>query len=69
MDVYKLIEATKAEIVCNQAIARVGDARVVIAKVVGDAMVLTAEGEELAATQPTEPKAKASKAKPASADA
>lgn len=67
MDVFQLIEATKAEIVGNRAIARVGDARVVIAHIVGDQMVLTAEGEALVAEQAPaeEPKAKTSKQKPA----
>jgi hypothetical protein len=54
MDVFKIIDAVGAEIACNQAIARVGDARVIIARIVGSEMVLTAEGEELAKTLETE---------------
>lgn len=50
MDVFEIIDAAGAEVACNQAIVRNGDARVIIAKVIGDAMVLTAEGEELAKT-------------------
>ena len=50
VDVFKFIDAVGAEIACNQAIVRNGDVRVIIAKVIGDAMVLTAEGEELSKT-------------------
>jgi hypothetical protein len=50
MDVYELITAVGAELVANKAVARVDGARVVVARVVGDKMVLTAEGEELAKT-------------------
>lgn len=48
MTVDELIKAVSAELVANKAIARVNDDRVVVAKVVGDKMVLTAEGEEMA---------------------
>jgi hypothetical protein len=48
MDVFKIIEALGAEIACNRAVVRVGDTRVVVAKVMGDAMKLTTEGEEMA---------------------
>jgi hypothetical protein len=48
MDAFKVIEALGAEIACNRAVVRVGDERVVVAKVMGDAMTLTTEGEEMA---------------------
>jgi hypothetical protein len=48
MDVFELIDAVGAEIAANRAVARVDGERVVVAKVIGDKMVLTAEGEELA---------------------
>lgn len=63
MDVYKLIEETGAEIVSNRAVARLGDQRVVIAKVMGDGLALTADGEELAKTFKPAPAPKASKPK------
>jgi len=71
MDPYKLIKEMDAEIACNRAVARVGDQRVVIAKVMGDGLVLTAEGEELAKTFKPASKAKASapKTKPSAPDA
>lgn len=60
MDVFKIIEALGAEIACNRAVVRVGDDRVIVAKVMGDAMVLTAEGEGMAqAIEVEEPKAPA----------
>jgi len=65
MDVFKIIEATGAEIACNRAIARIGDKRVVVAKIVGDAMVLTAEGEELAKAPAAEKTKTSTKRKPA----
>lgn len=69
MDVFKIIDAAGAEIACNQAIARVGDARVIIAKIIGDAMVLTAEGEELAKTLEAEkPKAATTRKRARNAD-
>jgi hypothetical protein len=50
MDVNELITAVGAELVSNRAIARNSDGeRVVVAQVVGDAMVLTPEGEAMAA--------------------
>ena len=59
MTVDELIEAVNAELVANKAIARVNDERVVVARVVGDKMVLTAEGEELAKTVKPAPAPKA----------
>jgi hypothetical protein len=50
MDVYELIGAVDAEIVANKAVARVDGERVVVARVIDDKMVLTAEGEEMAKT-------------------
>lgn len=69
MDPYKLIEETGAEIVSNRAVARVGGQRVVIAKVMGNGMTLTADGEELAKTFKPAPKAQNSKAKATGAPA
>jgi hypothetical protein len=68
MDVNELIKAVDAELVANKAIARNEDgSRVVVAQVVGDKMVLTAEGEEMAkAAKPAPapaPKAKTTKSK------
>lgn len=59
MDVFKVIEAIGAEIACNRAVVRVGDARVIVAKVMGGEMTLTAEGEEMAKAVPAEEPAKA----------
>lgn len=59
MTVDELIKAVSAELVANKAIARVNDERVVVARVVGDKMVLTAEGEELAKTVKPAPAPKA----------
>lgn len=65
MDVFKLIDAVGAELVANKAVARVDGERVVVARVIDDKMVLTAEGEEMAkAVKPApapEPKAKTTK--------
>lgn len=65
MDVYELINAVGAELVSNKAVARVDGTRVVVARVIGDKMVLTAEGEEMAKTvKPAPaPKAKTTKSK------
>ena len=48
MDVYEIISAVDAEIVANKATTKVDGLFVVVAQVVGDKMVLTAEGEEMA---------------------
>ena len=64
MTVDELIKAVNAELVANKAIARVNDERVVVARVVGDKMVLTAEGEELAKLVKPAPAPKAEAPKP-----
>lgn len=64
MTVDELIKAVSAELVANKAIARVNDERVVVARVVGDKMVLTAEGEELAKLVKPAPAPKAEAPKP-----
>lgn len=64
MTVDELIKAANAEVVCNKAIARVNDERVVVAQVVGDKMVLTAEGEEMAKLVKPTPAPKAEVPKP-----
>ena len=48
MDVYKIIEALGAEIACNRAVLVVADQRTVVGKIIGNEMVLTPAGEELA---------------------
>lgn len=64
MDVFELINAVGAELVANKAIAKQADGtRVVVAQVVGDAMVLTAEGEAMAAQAKPAPKPEAKTAK------
>ena len=64
MDVFELINAVGAELVANKAIAKQADGtRVVVAQVVGDAMVLTAEGEEMAKAAKPAPKPAAKTAK------
>tara|TARA_B110000902_G_scaffold42862_1_gene46903 strand:- start:1504 stop:1734 length:231 start_codon:yes stop_codon:yes gene_type:complete len=71
MDVYEIISAVDAEIVANKATTKVDGLFVVVAQVVGDKMVLTAEGEEMAkniAPAPA-PKAKKPKSKKAKATA
>ena len=50
MDVFDLINAVNAEVVANKAVAKVDGSRVVVARVVDDKLVLTAEGEEMAKT-------------------
>lgn len=71
MDALQLIKAVNAEVAANRAVAFVDGERVVVARVVNDEWVLTAEGEELAAkTAPApapEPKAKTTKSKTAKA--
>ena len=47
MDVFDLINAVDAEVVANKATVKVDGTRVVVAQVIGDKMVLTAEGEEM----------------------
>jgi hypothetical protein len=65
MDVFQVINAVGAEVVANKAVAKVDGYRVVVAQVIGDKMVLTAEGEEMAKTvKPAPaPKAKSTKSK------
>jgi hypothetical protein len=65
MDVFQVINAVGAEVVANKAVAKVDGSRVVVAQVIGDKMVLTAEGEEMAKTvKPAPaPKAKSTKSK------
>ncbi len=65
MDVFELINAVGAEVVANKAVAKVDGQRVVVAQVIGDKMVLTAEGEEAAKSiKPAPaPKAKSTKSK------
>jgi hypothetical protein len=65
MNVEELIKAVKAELLPNKAVAKVDGVRVVVARVIGDGWVLTAEGEELAkAVKPApKPKAKTTKSK------
>lgn len=63
MDVYELINAVGAELVSNKAVARVDGTRVVVARVIGDKMVLTAEGEEMAKNVKPAPAPKAKTAK------
>jgi hypothetical protein len=68
MDVFETIKAIGGELVSNRAMVRNADGeRVVVAQVVGDEMVLTAEGEEMAkAVKPApapKPKARTTKSK------
>jgi|TARA_R110000796_G_scaffold32270_5_gene84678 hypothetical protein len=67
MEVFQFINTVGAEVVANKAVAKVDGSRVVVAQVIGDKMVLTAEGEEMAKTiKPTPaPKATSSKSKTA----
>ena len=71
MDVFQVINAVGAEVVANKAVAKVDGSRVVVAQVIGDKMVLTAEGEEMAknAKPAPAPKAKNTKSKTAKAAA
>lgn len=68
MDVFETIKALGGELASNRAVVRTpeGD-RVIVAQVIGDEMVLTAEGEEMAkAVKPApapKPKAKTTKSK------
>ena len=64
MTVDELINAVNAELVANKAIARVGEDRVIVAHVVGDKMVLTAAGEEMAKIVKPAPAPKAEAPKP-----
>ena len=59
MDANELIKAVDAEVVANKAMVRVDGTRVVVAQVIGDKMVLTADGEEMAKTVKPAPKPKA----------
>ena len=56
MDVFEAIKTMKAELVSNRAIARVGDDRVIVARVVGREMTLTEQGEAILATLTAAPK-------------
>ena len=71
MEVFQFINAVGAEVVANKAVAKVDGSRVVVAQVIGDKMVLTAEGEAMAKnTKPAPtPKAKNTKSKTAKAAA
>lgn len=71
MDVFGFIDAVDAEVVANKAVVKLDGSRVVVAQVIGDKMVLTAEGEEMAKnTKPAPaPKAKNTKSKTAKAAA
>ena len=71
MDVFDFINAVDAEVVANKAVVKLDGSRVVVAQVIGDKMVLTAEGEEMAKnTKPAPtPKAKNTKSKTAKAAA
>jgi len=65
MDVFDFINSVDAEVVANKAVVKLDGSRVVVAQVIGDKMVLTAEGEEMAKTvKPAPaPKAKSTKSK------
>lgn len=65
MDVFQVINAVGAEVVANKAVTKVDGSSVVVAQVIGDKMVLTAQGEEMAKTvKPAPaPKAKSTKSK------
>lgn len=65
MDVFQQLNAMGAQIVANRAILVTDGNRVVVAQMIDDKMVLTAEGEALAAkaAPAPEPKAKATKSK------
>lgn len=65
MNVFDVIDAVNAEVVANRAVTKVNGERVVVAQVIGDKMVLTAEGEEMAKLiKPAPaPKAKTTKSK------
>jgi hypothetical protein len=71
MNVYDVINAVNAELLTNKAVAIVDGSRVVVARVIGDELVLTAEGEEMAKSLKPAPKpqAKATKSKTAKAAA
>lgn len=65
MDVFQQLNAMGAQIVANRAILVTDGTRVVVAQMIDDKMVLTADGEALAAkaAPAPEPKAKATKSK------
>ncbi len=69
MDVFELINAVGAEVVANKAVAKVDGQRVVVAQVIGDKMVLTAEGEEAAKSIKPAPAPKAKSTKPKTTNA
>jgi hypothetical protein len=68
MDVTETIKALGAELAANRAVALVAGEHVIVARVVGGKMVLTAEGEALAASvkpaEPTKPASTATKKEP-----
>mgnify|MGYP000190788800 FL=1 len=68
MDVVDRIKAVGGEFVNNKARVRVGDKRVVIARMVDDKMTLTPEGVEFLKTSDNKPKKAAAKPKKVSAD-
>lgn len=61
MDVFDLIHATKAEVVASRAVAVVDGKRVIVARLVDNALVLTKEGEDLALAVTAKPKKRASR--------
>lgn len=65
MDVFQQLNAMGAQIVANRAILVTDGTRLVVAQMIDDKMVLTADGEALAAkaAPAPEPKAKATKSK------
>ena len=68
MDVVDRIKAVGGEFVNNKDRVRVGDKRVVIARMVDDKMTLTPEGVEFLKTSDNKPKKAAAKPKKVSAD-
>lgn len=65
MDVFQQLNAMGAQIVANRAILVTDGTRLVVAQMIDDKMVLTADGEALAAkaAPAPEPKVKATKSK------
>jgi hypothetical protein len=55
MDVLEAIKSLKADMVSNRAIARVNGVATIVARVVGNELVLTEEGKALAANIKPEP--------------
>ena len=69
MDVFDLINGVDAEVVANKATVKVDGTRGVVAQVIGDKMVLTAEGEEMAKNAKPAPASKAKNTKSKTAKA